>query len=79
MEIFCSCDGSAPIEIKYPASLIGKVPSVENYHQLELSDGQIKIKRNSKYYFKIQAQMALAERIYYDFLYSRLVEMQQFN
>ena len=43
------------------------MPSVENYHHLELSDGQIKLKRNSQYYFQIQSQIALKERMQSDF------------
>ena len=41
LEVICFCHGPGLVEIKCPASLIGKRPSVENYHHLELSDGQI--------------------------------------
>ena len=67
LEVICSCHGPGLVEIKCPASLIGKVPSIENYHHLELSDGQIKLKRNSEYYFQIQGQMAVTQRMYGDF------------
>ena len=67
VEVICSCHGPGFVEIKCPASLIGKVPSIENYHDLELSDGQIKLKRNSEYYFHIQGQMAVTQRMYCDF------------
>ena len=36
LEVFCSCHNSGLVEIKCPASLISKVPAVENYHHLEL-------------------------------------------
>ena len=52
------------VEIKCPASLFGKVPSVENH--LEVSDGQAKTKRNSEYYFQIQGQK-VTERMYRNF------------
>ena len=67
LEVICSCYGPRLVEIKCPASLIGKVPSVENYHHLELSDGQIKLKRNSEYHFQIQGHMAVIERMYCHF------------
>ena len=67
LEVICSCHGPGLVEIKCPASFIGIVPSVENYHHLELSDGQIKLKRKSEYYFQIQGQMAVTERMYCDF------------
>ena len=60
-------NGSGLVEIKCPAGLIGKVPSIENCHHLELSDGQIKLKRNSEYYFQIQGQMAVTGRMYGNF------------
>ena len=47
-EVICSCHGPGLVEIKCPASLIGKVPSTEICHNLKLSDGQIKLKRNSE-------------------------------
>ena len=40
------------------------MPSIENYHHLVISDGQIKLKRNSEYYFKIQGQKAVTERMH---------------
>ena len=41
--------------------------SVKNYQHLELSDGQIKLKRNSAYFFQMQGQMAVTERMCCDF------------
>ena len=67
LEVICSCHGSGLVEIKCPASLIGKVPFVENYHHLDFSDDQIKLKRKSEYYFQIQGQMAVTERMHCDF------------
>ena len=54
LKVICSCHGPGLVEIKCSASLIGKVPSIENYHHLELSDGQIKLKRNSEYCFQFK-------------------------
>ena len=68
LKVICSCHGPGLVEIKCSASLIGKVPSIENYHHLELSDGQIKLKRNSEY-FSVQGQMAVTERMYCDLFY----------
>ena len=67
LEVICSCHGPGLVEIKCPASLIGKVLSIENYHHLELSDFQIKRKRNSEYYFQIQGKTAVAESMYCNF------------
>ena len=78
LEVICSCHGPGLVEIKCPASVIGKVPCIENYHNLELSDGKIKLKRNSEYYFQIQDQIAVTECIV-TFLYFPLLEMQQFD
>ena len=54
LEVICSYHGFGLVEIKCPASLIGKVSFIENHHHLELTDCQIKLKRNSEYYFHIQ-------------------------
>ena len=67
VEVICSYHDPSLVEIKCPARLIGKVPSIEIYHHLELSDDQIKLKRNSEYYFQIQDQMVVTERMYWDF------------
>ena len=67
LEVICSYHGRGVVKIKCLTSLVGKVPSIENYQHLELSDGQIKLKRNSEYYFQIQGQMAVTERTHYDF------------
>ena len=69
LEVFCSCHNSGLIEIKCPASLISKVPAVENYHHLKLSDGPAKLKRNSEYYFQILVKMPVTDRMYCDFFY----------
>ena len=58
---------SGLVEIKCPASLIGKVPSIENYHHLQLSNFQMKRNRNSEYYFQIQGKTAVVESMYYNF------------
>ena len=41
LEVIFYCHGPDLAESKCTASLIGKMSSVENYHHLELSDGQI--------------------------------------
>ena len=64
LEVICSSHGPDLVAIECSASLIGKVPSIENYHHLVISDGQIKLKRNSEYYFKIQGQKAVTERMH---------------
>ena len=57
-----------PAEIKYPANIVAKALSVENYYcHLELGDGQALLKRKNEYCFKIQSQMTLTERIYCKF------------
>ena len=79
-EVFCFCNDPGLVQIKSPASLIGKMPSIENCHHLELSDGQIKLKRNNEYYFQIQGQMAETEEMHcVTILYFRFLEIQQFN
>ena len=40
LEVICSYHGPGLVEIKCPTSLIGKVPSIENYHHLELIDAE---------------------------------------
>ena len=58
---------SGLVEIKCPASLIGKVPSIENYYHLQLSNFQMKRNRNSEYYFQIQGKTAVVESMYCNF------------
>ena len=67
LEVICSCHSPGIVEIKCPANLIGKLLSVENCNHLGLSDGQIKLKRNSEYYFQIQGQIAVTANSFCSF------------
>ena len=59
MEINCNCHGAGLVEIKYPATLIGKILSVENYSKHIEEDGyKLKLKSTSPYYSQIQGQLA---------------------
>ena len=54
LEINCLCHGPGLVEIKCPASLIGHVPNVQNYHKhIEEVDGEIVLKQSSDYYYQI--------------------------
>ena len=39
MEINCNCHGADLVEIKCPATLFGKIPSIENYNKHIEKDG----------------------------------------
>ena len=54
------------MEIKCAAIFIGKVPSVENYKHLEIINEQPYLTKTSPYYFKIQGQLEVTGRQYYD-------------
>ncbi|XP_047130217.2 uncharacterized protein LOC124810062 [Hydra vulgaris] len=71
MEIECLCHGSGLVEIKCPASIIGKVPHPENYAHIEEANGIISLKKNSEYYFQIQGQLGVTQKKYcYFFIFS---------
>ena len=67
MVITCDCHGKGLVEIKCPATLIGKVPSDTNYKHLEVVDGELCLKKSSEYYFQVQGQMAVIGVNYCDF------------
>ena len=67
LEINCSCHGLGLVEIKCPATFIGKVSSAENYKQLEIINEKPYLKKASPYYFQIQDQLAVTGRQYCDF------------
>ena len=67
LEIDCSCHGPGLVEIKCPASLIGQIPSHNNYHHLEEIHGELFLKKSSQYYFQVQGQMGVTNRTYCDF------------
>ena len=51
MESNCNCHGAGLVEIKCPATLTGKIPSIENYRKhIEKDDGKLKLKSTSPYY-----------------------------
>ena len=65
MEINCNCHGAGLVEIKYPETLIGKIPSIENYSKHIEKDGdRLKLKSSSPYYGQIQGQFAATGRLY---------------
>ena len=63
----CSCQGPGLVEIKCPASFIGKIPSAENYPHVELIDKKLKLKKTCEYYFQIQGQLGVTGCQYCDF------------
>ena len=51
MESNCNCHGAGLVEIKCPATLTGKLPSIENYSKhIEKDGGKLKLKSTSPYY-----------------------------
>ena len=67
MEINCNCHGAGLVEIKCPATLIGKTPSIENYSKHIEKDGdKLKLKPTSPYYSQIQGQLAAVDRLHCD-------------
>ena len=65
MEINCNCHGAGLVEIKCPATLIGKIPSIENYSKHIEKDGdKLQLKSTSPYYSQIQGQLAATGRLY---------------
>ena len=51
MEINCNCHGADLVEIKCPATLIGKIPSIENYSKHIEKDGdKLNLKSTIPYY-----------------------------
>ena len=54
MEINCNCHGAGLVEIKCPATLIGKIPSIENYSKhIEKDGNKLQLKSASLYYNQI--------------------------
>ena len=61
------CHGAVLVETKYPATLFGKIPSIENYSQHIEKDGEkLKIKSTNPYYSEIEGQLAASGRLYCD-------------
>ena len=60
LEVCCSCHGKGLVEIKCPATLIGKIPNSENYStHIEQQNYSIYLKKSSPYYSQIQGQMGV--------------------
>ena len=71
MEINCNCHGADLVEIKCLATLIGKIPSIENYSKHIEKDGdKLKLKSTSPYYSQIQGKLAASGRLYRDLFVS---------
>ena len=62
LEINCSCHGPGLVEIKCPATIIGKVLSTENYKHLQINDQPYLKTKNKPYYFQNQGQLAVTGR-----------------
>ena len=67
LEINCTSHGPGLVEIKCPATIIGKEPSAENYKHLEIINEQPYLNKTSPYYFEIQGQLVVTGRQYCDF------------
>ena len=50
LEAQCQCHDPRLAEIKYPASIIGEVPSPQNYDHIEVVDGTFKLKACVRYF-----------------------------
>ena len=46
----CHCHGPRLVEIKCPTSIIGQVPSPQNYDHIEVVDDTLSLKRSSPYF-----------------------------
>ena len=68
IEINCNCHGAGLVEVKCPATLIGKILSIENYNKHIEKDGdKLKLKSTSPYYSQMQEQLAATGRLYCNF------------
>ena len=59
LEAQCQCHGPRLVEIKCPASIIGQVPSPQNYDHIEVVDNTLSLKRSSPYFNQVQGQMGI--------------------
>ncbi|XP_065679565.1 uncharacterized protein LOC124814931 [Hydra vulgaris] len=65
LEVSCTCHGNGLLEIKSPASLIGQIPSTDNYKHIKMNKNQeIMLRKKSEYYYQVQGQMAITNKIY---------------
>ena len=67
MEINYNCHGPGLVEIKCPATLTGKIPSIENYSKHIEKDGdKLQLKSTIPYYSQVQGQLAATGHLYCD-------------
>ena len=67
VEINCIGHGAGLVERKCPATVFGKIPSIDNYSQHIEKDGEkLKIKSTILYYSDIEGQLATSGRLYCD-------------
>ena len=59
LEINCSCHGPGLVEIKRPATIIGKVPSAENNKHLETINEQPSLKKKAHITSKFKGNLQL--------------------
>ena len=67
LEAQCHCHGPILIEIKCPASIIGQVPSPQNYDHIEVVNDALSLKRSSPYFSQVQGQMGITNCLTCDF------------
>ena len=67
LEVQCKCHGPRLVEIKCPASIIGQVPSPQNYDHIEVVDDTLTLKRSSAYFSQVQGQMGITNCLTCDF------------
>ena len=67
LEADCTCCKSGLVEIKCPYSIRDTSPSADNLPYLEFRDGETKLRKNSDYYYQVQGQMGVTNRLYTDF------------
>ena len=67
LEAQCQCHGPRLVQIKCPASIIGQVPSPQNYDHIEVVDNTLSLKRSSPYFNQVQGQMGITNCLTCDF------------
>ena len=67
LEAQCQCHGPRLVEIKCPTSIIGQVPSPQNYDHIEVVDGTLRLKRSTPYLSQVQGQMGITDCLTCDF------------
>ena len=67
LEVDCTCCKSGLVEMKCPYSIRDTSPSADNLPYLEFRDGETKLRKYSDYYYQVQGQMGVTNRLYRDF------------